>query len=90
VGLPSEKMAAFLNEMKTVRLRKVGSSSSIGTTGRSLSIGTCAAGRQAESTKKAGLTSFRSLESHNTEPTIGSKRKRDLNVGSDQQNIFRT
>ena len=85
VNISGEKMAAFLNEMKTVRLRKVSTGADrvpvpLNNLGRSWSAGNAHGHPDASASSHAerqGLPAFRSLDNR-TDSQIGEKRKRDI------------
>lgn len=89
VNISGEKMAAFLSEMKTVRLRKVSAGADGGPAANpnSLARSWSAGGgpRHSEASQstassrveRQGLPAFRSLDNR-TDSQIGEKRKRDV------------
>ena len=101
VNVPSDKMAAFLNEIKTVKLRRVGAEGSLSRLSRSASSGGLARNASASasglprgsvngpSVTKCGSTSSREQEAQEQGIRIGEKRKRYENCGTDVQHALR-
>ncbi|OBZ72706.1 hypothetical protein A0H81_07511 [Grifola frondosa] len=76
VNVPTDKMAAFLNEVKTACLRKVSDGASASNLGRSISGSGMSTARRAAT---VGDLSF----DIGIAARLGEKRKRDLNVADD-------
>jgi hypothetical protein len=101
VNVPSDKMAAFLSEMKTVRLRKVSTGASAGPSGlqrrasvggvRSSHAGSHGQGslHQSAALKKTAASSFSSLEDREEDARTGEKRKRDPDSGTQTHDSLR-